>query len=293
MVLLKFIDFDISKQEEAWTILYSMLEGLSRKMNVDRNELAGCLQWYRKSDTAKGNFGFVLFDNTPGGAGYVRQLTNPEILTEMLKEGFKVVKNCECGGDSADTACYSCLCNYYNQKHHDILKRKYAIDFYLQFANTPEEILTAVRNEEVYVYSNVEGDTPDEIEKLKEQELSATKEHFQLIYCNDGLNQESKTAEEIWDNLLGDCYSSEETKLITEIKNRGMSNIAKPFYQKSVKIVETGEKIFTDLLWKEKKVILFLKENENYYQQAKKIGWHCYCTVEPFDIDEFLNRIEV
>lgn len=293
VVLLKFIDFDISKQEEAWTILYSMLEGLSRKMNVDRNELAGCLQWYRKSDTAKGNFGFVLFDNTPGGAGYVRQLTNPEILTEMLKEGFKVVKNCECGGDSADTACYSCLCNYYNQKHHDILKRKYAIDFYLQFANTPEEILTAVRNEEVYVYSNVEGDTPDEIEKLKEQELSATKEHFQLIYCNDGLNQESKTAEEIWDNLLGDCYSSEETKLITEIKNRGMSNIAKPFYQKSVKIVETGEKIFTDLLWKEKKVILFLKENENYYQQAKKIGWHCYCTVEPFDIDEFLNRIEV
>lgn len=92
---------------------------------------------------------------------------------------------------------------------------------------------------------------------------------------------------------MGDCYSSEETKLITEIKNRGMSNIAKPFYQKSVKIVETGEKIFTDLLWKEKKVILFLKENENYYQQAKKIGWHCYCTVEPFDIDEFLNRIEV
>ena len=46
-------------------ILYSMLEGLSRTMNIDRNELSGCLQWYRENDNTPGNFGFVLFDNTP------------------------------------------------------------------------------------------------------------------------------------------------------------------------------------------------------------------------------------
>lgn len=28
-----------------------------------------------------------------------------------------------------DSSCYSCLRNYYNQKHHDELKRKYVIDF--------------------------------------------------------------------------------------------------------------------------------------------------------------------
>lgn len=134
VAIIKFIDFNIVKYEEAWTILYSMLEGLSRSMNIDCNELSGCLQAYcnKAHPSSENNFGFVLFDNTPGGAGYVRQLTNEKKLLSMLKSGYSVVCDCDCGGTDADTACYGCLCNYYNQKQHDILKRKYALDFYKQ-----------------------------------------------------------------------------------------------------------------------------------------------------------------
>jgi len=133
VALIKFVDQDLRNIHEAWTILYSLIEGLSRSMNIDRNELSGCIQWYRDHEHLSGNFAFVLFDNTPGGAGYVRQLTDPAVLKNMLREGAKVVNNCTCGGSEADTACYSCLCNYYNQKQHDILKRKYAIDFFKSF----------------------------------------------------------------------------------------------------------------------------------------------------------------
>ena len=62
---------------------------------------------------------------------------------------------------------------------------------------------------------------------------------------------------------------------------------------KDIKIVETGEEIFTDLIWKDKKVILFLSENIEEYQKAKCTEFSCYCLNEEFDIDEFLSKIEV
>ncbi|MBO5387003.1 MAG: DUF1998 domain-containing protein, partial [Lachnospiraceae bacterium] len=148
VVFIKFTDIDISRADEAWTILYSMLEGLSRVMNVERNELSGCLQWYKNIEQGKGNYGLVLFDNTPGGAGYVRRLTNPQILESMLREGYRVVSNCDCGGELGDTACYSCLCNYYNQRQHDLLKRQYAIAFYQHFSLEYDNEWDCYRNDE-------------------------------------------------------------------------------------------------------------------------------------------------
>lgn len=289
VVLLKFLDCEVYKQDEAWTILYSMLEGLSRTMNIDRNELSGCLQWYRENDNTPGNFGFVLFDNTPGGAGYVRKLTEPTIFADMLREAFYIVSNCECGGEAADTACYSCLCNYYNQKQHDILKRKYAIEFFKQFSLSYKDEWFATRNEEIYVRHAVET-VP---QKIIKEAFASTKEHFQLEYGDDGQNQESETAEEIWDNLSDDCYTDTEQRLIEEIKSRNIVNIVKPVYQQTIKILETGEKIYTDLIWRSKKVMLFLDENKDSYKIAIKTGWYCYCTSETFDIDEFLERIQV
>ena len=77
-------------------------------------------------------FVFTIFDNVPGGAGHVRYMAEAttEELKEVFKESLKVVEQCDCGGNSdGDCACYSCLCNYYNQKYHEILKRRYAIKY--------------------------------------------------------------------------------------------------------------------------------------------------------------------
>lgn len=154
VAILKFIDFNLSKPDEAWTVLYSLLEGLSRYLDVERNELSGCLHWFKDTGHPTGNFGFVLFDNTPGGAGYVRQLNNPDVLVGMLKSGFKVVDTCICGGELADTACYSCLLNYYNQKQHDIIKRYYAIDFFRLFNLSLNEVWPVTKDENVYEIIN-------------------------------------------------------------------------------------------------------------------------------------------
>jgi hypothetical protein len=133
--LIRFTDEDISDTSQAWTILYSLLEGLSKYLNIDRTELSGCLHWYRNSNFGKGNYSFVLFDNTPGGAGYVRQLQSTKCFVGMLETANYIVSSCTCGGEAKDTACYGCLCNYYNQKQHDILKRYYAINFFESMKN--------------------------------------------------------------------------------------------------------------------------------------------------------------
>ena len=131
VTVLKFPNILVKDEAPARTVLYSLIEGFSHSMNIDRRELSGCLQ-------RDGNqFKFIIFDNTPGGAGYVKHLRKADVLKKTLREGFRLIETCSCG---KDTACYNCLCNYYNQKYHDMLKREYALAFYKHFATTYTQI---------------------------------------------------------------------------------------------------------------------------------------------------------
>ena len=72
-----------------------------------------------------GGYSIVIFDNTPGGAGHAKRLNNIDNLRGIIRKALSVVANCTCGG-----TCYFCLRNYRNQRHHDDLKRKYAVEFF-------------------------------------------------------------------------------------------------------------------------------------------------------------------
>ncbi|QNO15914.1 DEAD/DEAH box helicase [Alkalicella caledoniensis] len=122
----KFLD-----KEKALAVVYCLLEGISQYLGIERNDISGTLH-YNKLDSGNWETNFILFDTVPGGAGHVRRIGEADNIKieRMLKKSLEVVKQCNCGEDSnGDSSCYSCLCNYYNQKHHDIIKRKYAIEF--------------------------------------------------------------------------------------------------------------------------------------------------------------------
>lgn len=122
-----YIDF-----KEALSILYALLEGVSKQLGIERNDISGTVH-YNKLGEGDWVTNFILFDVVPGGAGHVRRLgeADGDEFHELLYRSYQVVKQCNCGEDSnGEAACYSCLCNYYNQKHHDILQRNYAIDFF-------------------------------------------------------------------------------------------------------------------------------------------------------------------
>jgi hypothetical protein len=129
VLTLRFTGLEITTQEQALSLLYGILEGTSRSLEVERNDISGCLKWFWNQDSGRGNYGFVFYDKTPGGAGHVRRMQNIVVLEKVLHTALEVISGCTCGGTERDTSCYSCLRNYYNQKHHELLQRKYVIDF--------------------------------------------------------------------------------------------------------------------------------------------------------------------
>lgn len=126
---IQFIDANLDNYEKAQSVLYGFLEGISRFLSIERDDISGCLQWYRNLRSSMGNYMLVLFDTTPGGAGHVRRLNNATSIEGVMKETIRLMKACKCGGEQGDSSCYSCLRNYYNQRQHDLLKRSYVIDF--------------------------------------------------------------------------------------------------------------------------------------------------------------------
>lgn len=120
------------EKEKALSVVYALLEGVSQYLGIERNDISGTLH-YNRLESGVWETNFILFDTVPGGAGHVRRIGEADDiqLKNMLIKSLEIVKQCHCGEDSnGDSACYSCLCNYYNQKHHDIIKRRYAVEFF-------------------------------------------------------------------------------------------------------------------------------------------------------------------
>ncbi|MGI8810544.1 MAG: DEAD/DEAH box helicase [Acidimicrobiales bacterium] len=73
----------------------------------------------------------VLYEQVPGGAGYLRQLA--ERLGEVAAVVVPVLDRCVC-----ESACYACLKSYANQDEHELLDRRTASSFLAPWAGTPD-----------------------------------------------------------------------------------------------------------------------------------------------------------
>jgi superfamily II DNA or RNA helicase len=119
----------INEEEGFWeSLLYSLIEGICYTLDIDRKDIDGCL--HRSSSGRQ----IIIFDDVPGGAGLVRQcIKSDDTLIEVFKGSGLRLKNCNCGGEEAHASCYGCLKQYKNQYCHELLNRRYAIDFFDKF----------------------------------------------------------------------------------------------------------------------------------------------------------------
>ncbi|NLG80161.1 MAG: DEAD/DEAH box helicase [Firmicutes bacterium] len=112
-----------------FSMLYALLEGASMALDIERQDIDGCLY------PLAGNHGsraLLLFDDVPGGAGHVRRLAQREALVGVLRAALERLAGCECGGPEGRASCYGCLRNYRNQFCHDILERRMVVEFLKQ-----------------------------------------------------------------------------------------------------------------------------------------------------------------
>jgi hypothetical protein len=110
-----------------FSILYAILEGTSEALDIDRQDLDGCLYTYTGDPTMPA---LILFDDVPGGAGHVHRIAQDEItIKQILQSAYKRMKGCKCGGEEGHASCYGCLRNYRNQFCHTELDRGKVISF--------------------------------------------------------------------------------------------------------------------------------------------------------------------
>lgn len=133
VIQIRFIYPQINEFNQAFSILYGIMKGTCSYLSIEEKDLAGCLQYFYNQATRNGSFTIVLYDRTPGGAGHVKRLNNADTFENVLKETYRIVNSCTCGGIKMDTSCYNCLRSYSNQKYHDLLQRRYVVEFLEEF----------------------------------------------------------------------------------------------------------------------------------------------------------------
>jgi hypothetical protein len=129
VIQIRFLNPKLLNRTEALSVLYGLLKGTSSYLDIEQSDIAGSLQYFKNPGENQGSYAVILYDNTPGGAGHVRRLLDSGIIEGIMRETLLLMKSCTCGGEMMDTSCYTCLRNYYNQRSHDYLKRKYVIEF--------------------------------------------------------------------------------------------------------------------------------------------------------------------
>ena len=135
VVRLVFATPQAGKQDVMLSVMYALLEALSTVLDIERNDIKGCL--HKVVLDNKMIYSIVLYDAVAGGAGHVRRLVTEsgEVFQKVVEKAIGITKGCNCS-----PSCYSCLRNYYNQKIHDLLNRKYAYDFLENFHGSLEPI---------------------------------------------------------------------------------------------------------------------------------------------------------
>ena len=67
----------------------------------------------------------VLYDNIPGGTGYLEKLFSPADFTMVISKAYEAIRDCSCKAKGKD-GCYRCIYTYSNQFIQDELSRERA-----------------------------------------------------------------------------------------------------------------------------------------------------------------------
>ena len=115
------------------SVMYAILNAMAKDLNIERRDIKACLS--AKLINGIFDLSIVMYDSVPGGAGHSRRLVTKEgkMLQSIFMSALKSMSECNC-----EPSCYNCLRSYENQKIHDLLDRRLAIEFLQQFVGKVE-----------------------------------------------------------------------------------------------------------------------------------------------------------
>lgn len=254
-------------KDQYLSVLYALLEGASAALDISRSDISGCIT---------GNRQIVLYDDTPGGSGFVKYIyENLEAVIAKAKE--KVNGSCGC---TEETSCYGCLRNYGNQFYHDILSRGLAYR-YLDW------LLNAV--EEIRIDNGHKKTQKTQVNVSSEIGIREISGFDPTVYANSRCG-----VDEAYDNILAeadDDVSPLEKNLFEKIYN-GLKNRQSEMAVMYDKIETNEGNVWPVIFWPESQVAIFWNNQSEQFENLRTYNWHCFYLTDNTDIDKVVSLIK-
>lgn len=123
-------EMDTSDYSTMLSVTYALLNAFADVLSIEKRDVKACMTYKLKE--GKYSHQIIIYDSVPGGAGHSRRLIteNGEVLKTVINRAIKILSECDC-----EPSCYKCLRSYENQKFHEILDRRKALDFLNQLCS--------------------------------------------------------------------------------------------------------------------------------------------------------------
>jgi hypothetical protein len=96
------------------SLAFALQKGLCRQLELEPADIGVSWRWVAKR--SDGGAEVILYDRTPGGAGFVKE--GFENWQAVVENAADICAQCDC-----ENACYECIKDYGNQSHHGKLDR--------------------------------------------------------------------------------------------------------------------------------------------------------------------------
>lgn len=257
------VEENAEEKDEYLSVMYAILEGASKALDISRGDISGCV-------TA--NQEIILFDDTPGGSGFVKHIYAH--VEEVLKAALEKVNGvCGC---TEETSCYGCLRNYSNQFFHDSLSRGLAYKYinWLLNGKIAEETDQVIINEELITKENIN------------ERMIGKKNYDYEVTERSPYDTVSRLK-----MLLEDAEDETVVMAIKEFiqKIDGNDIYEHPFIDMPIDLKIS---VWPDIFWAKSKVAIFFPEKKKQYEKMSIYDWHCYLIGENFDLENVLKYIK-
>ena len=105
----------------------ALMLGLREDFGGELDHL-GVMRHELPNRSGQGRYRFlVLYDQVPGGTGYLDRLADPDRVRRILDAGRRVIARCPCQGEGRP-ACHRCLLGVIDRREYDLVSRELALE---------------------------------------------------------------------------------------------------------------------------------------------------------------------
>jgi hypothetical protein len=112
-----------TKANSVESLSYALQKGVCQVLDLEPGDVGVSRRWLNQPGESDAGVEIILYDRTPGGAGFVKDALAK--WEEVERAAVALCAGCDC-----ENACYDCLKDFGNQGYHEQLNRHSVVEFF-------------------------------------------------------------------------------------------------------------------------------------------------------------------